>query len=358
MGVAKKAGRVTLKDIAQRAELSVSTVSDVLRDRTAKVRVSEKTRELVFRLAEELGYEPNAAAHALATGKTYNIGFLLSSKTTLGLANYYFGSYLSGVGDACKERGYNCLVSAYDLSSIEELIVPAKLRKKNVDGIVITGYVEDEVLDVLSKYGVPVVLVGEGIDKPRNNILTVTRNIVEEWLRIFNHLHQTGCTKIGIAEVKTKRVQQSLQSAINNFRSQHGDIVEFTVYKAPYDVNQFDHAEQVAAEWLAQDPNTRFNGIISHDQWCTGFLSAIIRAGATIPDEVSIVSTCDTVHCQYNNPRISAVAVPLFDHAKDVAQLLIDYVEGKAGFNDASKRALQLQVAGELVVRETSKPEQ
>lgn len=344
-----------MKDIAQRAELSVSTVSDVLRNRVAKVKVSDRTRERVLSLAKEIGYEPNAAAHALATGKTYNIGFLLSSKTTLGLANYYFGSYLSGVGDACKERGYNCLVSAYDLSSIEDLIVPAKLRKKNVDGIIITGYVEDEVVNVLSQYDVPVVMVGESVDRPRNNLLTVTRDIVEEWSRIFNYLHQTGCTRIGVAEVEAKRVQKSLQTAIGNFRNQHGDAVEFTVYKASYDVNQFDHAEQVAVEWLAQTPSTRPDGIVSHDQWCAGFLSAIVRAGIAIPDEASVVSTCDTVHCQYGNPRISALSVPLFDHAKDIAHLLVDYIEGKIGFNEAGKRASQLQVAGELVVRETSK---
>lgn len=353
--IRRKTGRTTLKDIAQVAGLSVSTVSDVLRKRTGKVKVSEKTSKRVFALAKDLGYEPNSAAHALVTGRTCNIGFLLSDRTTLGLANYYFATYLSGVEAACKERGYACVVSAYDLSSVKNLVTPAKLRKNSVDGIIITGYVESAVLDVLARYNVPFLLLGGGVDQQKSNVLMVARDIAEEWLELFKYLYQTGCTKIGIADIEAKRIQQSLRSAISRFESQYGDAVAFTIYEVPYDVNQFDHAEQVAAKWLAQDPNTRPDGIISHDQWCVGFLSEIIRAGVTTPDEVSVVSTIDTVHCRHYHPRLSALAVPLFEHACDITHLFADYIEEKIDFHEAERRALQLKIKGTLVVRETSR---
>lgn len=351
----KMTGRPTLKDIAQRANLSVSTVSDVLRNRSAKVKVSDRTRELVFSLAEELGYEPHFAARALATGRTFNIGFLLSDSTTLGLANYYFAAYLSGVQLACRERGYACVVSAYDLSSVKNLVTPAKLKKNNVDGIVITGYVENAVLDILTRYNIPFLLLGGGIDQQKDHVLMVARDITAEWLRLFAYLYRTGCRRIGIAEIEARRIQKSLQSAISNFKDQYGDVVEFTVYEAPYRMNQFDHAEQVAAKWLAQDSDTRPNGIISHDQWCAGFLSAITHAGIAVPDEVSVVSTCDTIHCKYFNPRISALSSSLSEHAREVTHMFADFIEKKIDLEEAEKRAFQLQTTGELIIRETSK---
>lgn len=354
MDKSQKLIKPTLKYIAQLAGVSISTVSDVLKNRTGKVQVSESTRSRIVSIARDVDYHPNSAAHTLATGRTYNIGFLLSSKTTLGFANYYFGTYLSGVQDACKDRGYGCVVSAYDLSSLKDLIIPDKIRKKNIDGIIITGYVEGNVLDILLNYNIPYILVGQIVDFDKKGSITVARDMINEWINVFKYLLSTGCTHIGVADVKVRSVQKLLKKAIDTFSEQHKGEVRFTVYEIPYDDDQFEHARTAAEEWFAQDVNMRAKAIVSHDQWCIGFLSTVKQLGVNVPEELSVVSTCDTVYCKYYNPQVSALTVPLFEHAKDITYLLFDYIEGKFSFEHAKKRALKLRSVGELVVRETS----
>lgn len=344
----------TLKHIAQLAGVSISTVSDVLRNRTGKVKVSDDTLSRILKIAQELDYQPNSAAHTLVTGRTYNIGFLLSQKATLGFANYYFGTYLSGVQEACKERGYACVVSAYDLSSLEDLIIPIKIRKKNIDGVIITGYVENKVLDVLLKYNIPFILMGQIVDFKRNEALVVSRDMISEWNTLFEYLRKTGCSHIGVADIDVESVQLLLKKAISLFTEKYNEDVKFTVYKVPYSINQFKHAKEMAKTWLSKDTGARECAIVSHDQWCVGFLSEVMNAGIKVPDELSVVSTCDTAYCQYYNPQVSALSIPLFESAKDATYLLADYIEGIISFDDANKKTHELRSVGELIVRNSS----
>ena len=108
--------RITLKNIAEMAGVSKAAVSGVLNN-SLKINCSKSKREHIFQLVKTYDYAPQSVARALSTKRTYQIGFMVSTKVTLGIANAFFSTLMAGVQHVCQQRGYLLTVTAYDLSN-------------------------------------------------------------------------------------------------------------------------------------------------------------------------------------------------------------------------------------------------
>ena len=95
---------VSLKTIAERCGVSTATVSKALNDHKD---ISEATRKRVRQVADELGYFPNAAARALKTNRSYNIGVLFEEEAGRGLTHEYFSGVLNGLKKQAEKLGYD-----------------------------------------------------------------------------------------------------------------------------------------------------------------------------------------------------------------------------------------------------------
>ena len=117
--------RATLKDIAQIAGVNESTVSYVINNKPKAKCFQEKTRERILNIARDLNYHPNAAARALSTCKTGNIGFILSDQVEGLWENPYWAQMLtgSGLGAVVRagfvERGFFAVLHAVLLVVLE-----------------------------------------------------------------------------------------------------------------------------------------------------------------------------------------------------------------------------------------------
>ena len=109
--VAQKGGRmVSLKTIASQCGVSIATVSKALNDQSD---ISTETKERVRKVAQELGYLPNAAARALKTKRSYNIGVLFEDEAGRGLTHEYFSGVLNGIKVQSEKLGYDTLDDYY-----------------------------------------------------------------------------------------------------------------------------------------------------------------------------------------------------------------------------------------------------
>lgn len=345
---------VTLKMIADKVGVSKSTVSDVLRSRVAKVKVSDSTKEKIFQAVKELNYEPNAAARALVTGKTHNIGFLLSSKTNHGLANNYFSSIMSGVQCASIKRGYNCFVNCYDLSSVKEFVMPSKFRRRVVDGLIISGRIEEQILQMFIDSGLPFILVGENADFPVEGILSVARNLSIDWLTTFEYLYEQGHRHIAVGGIETHLGFERYENAVKEYRSKYPDRdIEFSTYSCiDESCAVMDVAYRQGSDWKTAAGHP--TAVVGHDQWCVGFMSGVIDAGYNCPDDISVVSSCDTTLCKWFRPAITAMGLPLYEGGMAAAEVLIDYIERKTNWVEANRRAATIWNDHELIVREST----
>lgn len=351
--MSKLSSRTTIQDIANIAGVAKSTVSSVLSGRNSEIRVGERTRQRIMQIADEMNYTPQASARALSTGRTYQIGFLLSSKVTMGLANTYFSTIMVGVQNACQEQGYNCAVSTYDLSSVEHFVMPSKLRQRSVDGVVITGFVEAKIIEMFIERQIPFVMVGDATDFPRQGMLVVARDMVSNWANILRHVSDLGHRRIMVPGLEGERAEELVREGLARFRELN-PTTTLDVTTSPVvaeDADKFQLAYGHGETWAAADPATRPTAIVTHDQWCVAFISAVQRHGYSCPTDVSVISNSDTQLCQWFNPGITAVDMGLFECGHEAGELLIDQLEERSSLADAYRRAASSWTSGKLIVR-------
>ena len=95
---------VTIKDVAAKCGLSISTVSKAFNNYAD---ISVETREAVQRAAREIGYYPNAIARTLKTNRSYNLGVLFQEERGTGLTHHFFATVLEGFKAECEQHGYD-----------------------------------------------------------------------------------------------------------------------------------------------------------------------------------------------------------------------------------------------------------
>ncbi len=138
----------SLKDIAKKCGVSVATVSKALNDQKD---IGTETKERVRSAAKEMGYYPNAAARALKTRRSYNIGVLFKDDAGSGLTHEYFSGVLEGFKEEAEKRGY-------DISFINnrfekrELSYIDHVRYRNFEGVMIVcaDWNDPEVIELLN----------------------------------------------------------------------------------------------------------------------------------------------------------------------------------------------------------------
>ena len=160
----------TIKEIAKRLNISVSTVSRALHDHHS---IGLRTKMRVKELAKELKYEPNQTAIFFKQGKTFTIGVILPE-----LSESFFSSAISGIEDCAKTKSYNVLVGqSHDDEQTEKQLVEA-MKSHRVDGMLIsvaknTGNYSH--FEMLKDYNIPVVFF-DRIPK-KTDIHSVTCNV-------------------------------------------------------------------------------------------------------------------------------------------------------------------------------------
>src|SRR5690554_503435 len=125
-------GEITMKDIAQEAGVSKSTVSRALGD---DPRVNEKTKRKIRTIANKLNYQPHKAAQALANKNTNIIGIFFP-RSPRSVADPFFLEFLEGIGEIASANGYSLTLHNDDIYQEDKLNII--FNKHNLDGIILT----------------------------------------------------------------------------------------------------------------------------------------------------------------------------------------------------------------------------
>ena len=122
---------VTIKDLASRCGLSVSTVSKAFNNYED---ISKETRELVRRVAKEMGYYPNAIARTLKTNRSYNLGVLFDDGMNSGLTHAFFMNVLNSFKVEAEKRGYDITFINHHVAN-SRMTYLEHCRYRNIDGV-------------------------------------------------------------------------------------------------------------------------------------------------------------------------------------------------------------------------------
>lgn len=180
----------TIKEIARRLSVSVSTVSRALHDHSS---IGLRTKTRVKQLAAELNYEPNQAAISFKKGKSMTLGVILPN-----LGEEYFSIAINGIEDVATRNNYTVLIGqSHDDAAREEQIADT-MRRQRVDGLIVSLAKTTRTyghFDQLIKYNIPVVFFDRVPDLP--DAYTVSCNLENSSVELVDWLVSKGHRHIG-----------------------------------------------------------------------------------------------------------------------------------------------------------------
>ena len=153
--------KVSIRDLAAKCRLSVSAVSKALNNYPD---ISEETRALVLKTAQEIGYFPNASARTLKTNRSLNVGVLFEANSPSGMTHPFFSSLLESFKAEAEQRGYDLTFINRNLRSGMSYLEHCRYR--NMDGVamICADYNNEDVLALVNS-DIPTVI----IDNPMEN---------------------------------------------------------------------------------------------------------------------------------------------------------------------------------------------
>lgn len=180
----------TIKEIARRLNVSVSTVSRALHNHPS---IGLRTRTLVHQMAGEMNYEPNQAAISFKKGKSMTLGVILPN-----LSEEYFSIAINGIEDVATQNGYTVLIGqSHDEMAREEQITET-MRRQRVDGILVSlskSTKSFQHFEQLKKYNIPVVFFDRVPDLP--GAYTVSCSLEKSSVQLIDWLVGRGHKHIG-----------------------------------------------------------------------------------------------------------------------------------------------------------------
>lgn len=271
-----------IREVAQQAGVSIATVSRAMR---GLPNVRPETRELVQKVARELGYWPSPAASSLATGRTRSIGLLTP------WVNRWFNCHvIDGAERELRAHNFDVLLHTFNLDADDRRNpLDPQVFARRVDGILVVGTVlEPRELAQLEALEVPLVFIGPG---PPGHY----RVFVDDEAAIsaaVTHLLDLGHRTIAhISGMSQERPEWSppvrRREAFLKMAASHG----LELAPSLYATGNFSTASGKAAmaKILAERPDaTAF--VIDSDEMAFGALSATAEAGVKVPEDVSVIS--------------------------------------------------------------------
>ena len=184
--------RTSLKDIAEKLNLSQTTVSWVLTGNGDRRGISKPTQDLVMKCAVEMNYQPNLIARSLNLGKTKTLGLIIPS-----ISDFFYSSIAREIERNASNKGYSLMIASSESKPDKEENLLRTFRSKGVDGIIIapTKQSTNEIMKLINER-FPIVTFDRFF--PELEMSSIIVDNKESSFKLVSHLIETGCRKIAI----------------------------------------------------------------------------------------------------------------------------------------------------------------
>ncbi len=335
--------KATIADVAQLAGVSTATAGRVLGGYGYS---SEDKKARVLRAAETLGYQPNHLARSLITGRTRTIGVV-----TAGIQRQLYAAIVRGIADTAEREGFGVLIANSDETPDEELRAIRNLTARQVDGLIVApcGDSSDAHLRGLDGQ-LPIVLLdrevaGLDVDSVAIDNVGAARDCVAR-------LIAAGHEAIGLALDLPRTEARSAADFVTRPRSRglakdsmlhpgwqrfHGYLLAHEDAGLQVDLSLLAQvadrraeAAETAALDLLQAPRRPTALVAGSARMTRGIMSALLKTGHRIPDDLSFVGFDDLDWMSFMSPGYDAVAQPRRRMGETAAKMLIDRISGLA----------------------------
>lgn len=300
-----------IKDVAQQANVSVTTVSRVLNNRGY---ISQKTKDAVYQAMEELNYFPNEIARSLYKKRTNMIGIIIPD-----VSHPFFSKFAYHIEKNLSNQGYKLLLcnSMFETDRVQDYM--RMLLQHKVDGIIIGNHNLN--IDVFDKVTLPIV----GLDQYLGEQIPVVCCDHEQVGLLAAHaLLKAGCQNIvhlqGYSKIQT----------MANFRHEvfQQEVLKHGVSCTGIEMgwNIFSDFDQVIAQVFETVPHV--DGIFAVDNAIAKILASARKRKIPVPQTLKLMG-CDGIdYAQLTNPVITTIQQPIEAMSKNIVEIMIQLIEG------------------------------
>ena len=329
----------SLQEVAERANVSIATVSRVL---NKSIKVVPQTRAVVEKALRDLGYRPSRVARRLRMkdGRAHLVGLIIPD-----IQNPFYAEIARGVEDAAYANNYALILCNSDESLEKERFYLNVMRDESVDGLVLPPFNEtDDAVIEMANMGMPIVCVDRSLSKVRTDLVEVDN--YRGALEAVNHLLDRGHTNIGLIEGRTQ------VSTNRERRRGYVDALEARGVTVRKDLIRAGDFKQESGRLLAHElfdlrkpPTALF---VVNNLMTVGALAAVHQRDLQIPEDVALVGFDDLPWAEALDPPPTVVRQPAYDVGVQAMELLLKRI------SEPTRPAVTVRLVPELVVRKST----
>jgi LacI family transcriptional regulator, galactose operon repressor len=336
----RRPSRVTIREIADLAGVSIATVSRVINDRDD---VAEETRELVGRVIREHGYTANRSARGLSAGRTGMVGLLIPLVYPV-----YFSAILAGAAEALYEQDMRLVLSPTQHVHEREVSLLERLMQGETDGaLIVLPEESSEELSIAQADGYSFVVVDP-------------RQALDERIPSVSAAHMSGADQamqhllgLGHRRIAAITGPRGWKATEDRRRGYHAALAAAGILPdSELEVeSEFEIAPGAEGAGALLDLRERPTAIFAfNDNIAIGVLGAARARGLRVPEDLSVVGFDDIEHATIVSPSLTTVRQPLAEMGRTAVSLLVRLLE-RHRFE-----TLHVELATRLVVRESTAP--
>jgi LacI family transcriptional regulator len=331
--------RLTIREIAHEAGVSIATVSRVLNQPET---VASERREAVLAVVDRHHFVSHGPASSLASQKSRTIGLIIPTIT-----NSIYASSTQAIQKVAQRAGYTVLLSVSEFDPSLEARLIRRLVERRVDGLILTGGNRSgQVYELLDKNQIPFIVtwkLTDGRDCP-----SVSFDNYHAGRLAIDHLLKLGHRRIGLICGRTDvndRARERRRAYEESIR-EHGIAVESElIYERDFEFVEGRAAMQRMLE-TQQRPTAVF---CANDIQAIGALQQCLDSGLSVPGDISIIGFDDLPVAQYVRPMLTTIHVPAQRMGHLAAERLLDKIVFR---RELSTEELPVQ----LIIRQSTGP--
>jgi len=300
--------KITIYDVARKADVSLATVSRVLNN---PGRVKEKTRNRVLEVIKELGYRPNAIARGLASRRSTNVGLIVPTLSRASIAKIS-----NGIADVADKYRYSVFLNVTHNESELQTDAWENMIASQVDGVLLASdQLTTDQIDKIEDEPIPTVLLG--FKETDHRIPSVLINYEVAAYEATKQLIANGNKDVAFLSTREPFETTPLKEAGYIRAIEEAGLTPRTIEFS----GKLEKAIDECAEFFKNETAPQA-ALGARDSLAIAFMNAGIDSGLNVPTDLEVVGFQNTQYALMSRPQLSTVVVPMYDIGAVAMRLL------------------------------------
>lgn len=335
---------ITLKDVAEKSGVSITTASRILNNRESGIPIREETRQRVLAAATELGYKPNLLARGLRGSRSSLVGVIARD-----ISDPFHIQVLQGINKVTAKRSYRLFLGHVDYQSDMAIAYASMFEQSHADGIIVIGDIEGDEAAIKILMAQHHYVVGVTDRVARRQFPGVYIDNVLGTQLALDHLWQLGHRNIICLSYPHIEDGALRAEVYRRYMEEHGAEDKVQIFLTSQDLEpSYQAGLKILAGFTATDRPTAI--FAASDAIAIGLLQAAFQMGLVIPQELSIVGFDNLDITPFTVPPLTTVSQAGLEMGQTAANLLLDMIEQ----NRTSPEVDDIVLRPSLIVRQST----